>query len=195
MPAFSALALDLSVLGPLTDHHLYQLCVANKNLRIERTKDGQVVLRSPVASDNSARNLRIAAALFNWNEREGGGIAFDSSGGFLLPDGSMRAPDVAWVAADRWHALTPAQREEFAPLCPDFVVELISKSDRLATLQQKMEEWIANGCRLAWLISPKDERAWVYRADGTVNAVTGFDQSLDGEDVLPGFTLPLEPLR
>jgi Uma2 family endonuclease len=189
------LVLDLSVVHPLTDGELFALCAAHKSLKIERTPNGALILMAPLGSESSTRESYLIYALYRWNQESGLGITFSSSGGFLLPDGSMRAPDAAWVAADRWHALTPTQREEFAPLCPDFVVELISKSDRLATLQQKMEEWVANGCRLAWLISPKDERAWVYRADGTVSAVTGFDQSLDGEAVLPGFTLPLEPLR
>ena len=129
-----------------------------------------------------------------WNLETDSGIVFDSNGGFLLPSGAMRAPDASWVAKERWEELLAAKREKFPPLCPDFVVELRSPTDWLPHAQVKMEEWMENGCRLAWLIDPQDERAYVYRADGTREVVASFDEVLNGEDVLPGFTLSLDQL-
>lgn len=188
------LTLDVSALAPLTDEALYRLCVANRELRIERTRDGELIIMPPTGGESSRRNSLIVTALGVWNERSGTGIVFDSSGGFLLPDRAMRSPDAAWVAKERWERLSAEERRTFPPLCPDFVVELMSESDRLHALQRKLEEWIENGCRLAWLIDPEAERAYVYRPGDAPREVP-FTEPLSGGDVLPGFTLPLEPLR
>ncbi len=188
------LTLDVSALAPLTDEALYQLCVSNRELRIERTQDGELIIMPPTGGESSRRNSLIVVALGIWNEAAGTGVVFDSSGGFLLPNGAMRSPDAAWVARERWERLSAEERRKFPPLCPDFVVELMSESDRLAPLQEKMEEWTRNGCRLAWLIAPALEKAWVYRPGERPREVP-FSEGLSGEEVLPGFNLPLEPLR
>ncbi len=188
------LTLDVSVLAPLTDEALYQLCVTNRELRIERTPDGELIVMSPTGGETGARSLRIQGLLFLWNEQTRTGIVFDSSTGFVLPNGAMRSPDAAWVARERWEGLSDEERRKFPPLCPDFVVELMSESDRLPPLWAKMEEWIENGCRLAWLIAPALEQAFVYRPGDAPREVS-FTEVLTGEDVLDGFTLPLEQLR
>ncbi|MDQ3607061.1 MAG: Uma2 family endonuclease [Gemmatimonadota bacterium] len=188
------LTLDVSVLAPLTDEALYQLCVANRELRIERSRDGELIIRSPAGGESSRRNSLIVLALGMWNEAAGTGVVFDSSGGFLLPNGAMRAPDAAWVASERWERLSDEERRKFPPLCPDFVVELMSDTDRLPPLREKLQEWIENGCRLAWLIAPALDRAYIYRPGAGPREVP-FTESLTGDDVLPGFTLPLEKLR
>jgi Uma2 family endonuclease len=188
------LTLDVSPLAPLTDEALYRLCVANRELRIERTRDGELIIMTPTGGETSRRNSLIVVALGVWNEQNGNGLVFDSSGGFLLPSSAMRSPDAAWVARERWERLTAEERRKLPPLCPDFVVELMSESDRLPPLQRKMEEWIENGCRLGWLIDPEGERVYVYRP-GSAPRVVSFTAKLDGEEVLSGFTLPLEQLR
>jgi Uma2 family endonuclease len=188
------LTLDVSALPPLTDEALYQLCISNRELRIERTRDGELIIMPPAGGETSRRNSLVVAALVLWNEQAHAGHVFDSSGGFVLPSGAMRSPDAAWVARERWERLTDEQRDKFPPLCPDFVAELRSESDRLHTLQEKMAEWIENGCRLACLIDPTRERACVYRP-GVAPREVSFTEALSGEEVLPGFTLPLEQLR
>jgi Uma2 family endonuclease len=149
------LTLDVSALAPLTDEALYRLCASNRELRIERTREGELILMPPAGGESSRRNGLIVAALAGWNQPHGTGVVFDSSGGFLLPSRAMRSPDAAWVARERWKRLSAEERRRFPPLCPDVVVEPMSETDRLHPLQAKMEEWIENGCRLAWLIDPE----------------------------------------
>ena len=143
---------------------------------------------------NSYYISAINAALFNWNLQQKRGKVFESSAGFLLPDGSMRAPDVAFVAREKWQGLTRKQQAQFLPLCPDFVVELRSPTDRLATLHANMEAWIANGCRLAWLIDPQAGQVHLYRPGASVEVLSGFDRVLSGEGILEGFQLDLAVL-
>jgi Uma2 family endonuclease len=188
------LTLDVSTLAPLTDEALYRLCASNRELRIERTREGELIIMPPTGGEASRRNSLIVIELGTWNARSGDGVVFDSSGGFLLPDGAMRSPDAAWVTRERWERLSAEERRRFPPLCPDFVVELRSESDRLHPLQRKMEEWIENGCRLGWLIDPQEERAYVYRPGAAPREVPSTAE-LSGEEVLPGFTLRLEQLR
>lgn len=176
---------------PLTDWQLYELCIANKELRIEREPNGQLTIMSPAGGRSSNRNVKLSTKVENWNESHELGEVFDSSSGFRLPSGAMRGPDVAWISNERWNALSEEEQEEFPPLCPDFVIELRSKTDALRPLKEKMEEWIANGCRLAWLIDPYNQTAYIYRMDGSMEMVDSFHQSLSGEEVLLGFELPL----
>lgn len=179
----------------LTDDKLYRICVANKGLRIERDSLGQLIIMSPVGSKSSNLNLKLVGMFWRWlEEHEALGYGFDSSAGFVLPDGSMRSPDAAWIEKKRWEGLTPEQQEKFAPLCPDFVIELRSKSDSLSVLKDKMTEWMKNGCRLAWLIDPIEKESYIYRQDGTVQKISGFDNRLSGDDLLPGFELHLSRL-
>ncbi len=120
---------------------------------------------------------------------------FESSAGFTLPNGAMRSPDAAFITQERWEAVSAEDRKGFAPICPDFVVELMSHSDTLKTLQDKMHKWIDNGCRLAWLINPKQHSVYIYRADGDVRVVESLEATLSGENVLPGFTLDLREIE
>jgi Uma2 family endonuclease len=174
----------------LSDDALYDLCAMNQELRIERTAEGEIIVISPTGGETGRRNGLITMALGAWAERDGTGVFFDSSTGFLLPNGAERAPDAAWVRRERWNALTPAQREKFPPLCPDFIVELRSPSDALEEQQAKMEEWAANGARLGWLIDPITRRVWVY--EGTNAPVCHDDAAkVNGDPVLPGFVLDL----
>lgn len=189
------MTVDVSEIGPLTDDALLRLCVANRDLRFERTSAGNLIVMSPTGGRSGLRSGRLFYALARWNEETGLGLAFDSSTGFRLPSGAMRAPDAAWVARARWDQLSDEEQDGFPPLCPDFVIELMSESDRLAPMQEKMEEWMANGCRLAWLLQPKDAHAFVYQAGGGRSVVDSFDDVLSGEAVLPGFGLHLAGLR
>lgn len=179
----------------LGDEELFRLCAANRNLRIERDASGNLIIMSPSGSKTSRRNSHVIWALVTWNRETGSGEVFDASGGFLLPNGAMRAPDAAWIPTERWEQFSPEEQEKFLPTCPDFVVELRSPSDRLADLQAKMQEYIENGCRLAWLIDPVEDQVFVYREGGRHSRIGSFEEVLSGEAVLPGFILDLQDLR
>jgi Uma2 family endonuclease len=188
--------LDVRSIGGFTDDELFALCATNKILRIERTAQGEIMLLHPTGGGSGYRNADITTQLSVWNKRHRLGIVFDSSAGFFLPSGAMRSPDASFVLQARWDALSEQEQEKFPPLCPDFAAELRSKNDSISDLQTKMrEEWMGNGCRLAWLIDPFGEMAYIYRADGSVSTVQGFDNVLSGEDVLPDFVLELRGLR
>ena len=164
----------------------------NPALMVEQNRNGEIVVVSPAGSESSRRNVEISFQLQRW-ARNFGGITFDSSVLFTLPDGSKRGPDASWIATDRWEALSKEDREAFAPICPDFAVELRSRSDRMKDLQQKMVEYLANGVRLGWLIDPYTRQAIVYRQNRVVE-VLDQPKSLFGEDVLPGFELDLSSI-
>ncbi len=177
----------------LTDDQLYALAGLNRDLRLERTAGGELIVMPPTGGETGRRNMRIAAQLGLWSERDASAVAFDSSTGFTLPNGAIRAPDAAWVARSRWVALTAEQREKFPPLCPDFVIELRSPTDRLPDVQAKMEEYIENGARLGWLLDPVGRRAYVYRPGAPVQRLDAPDAPSD-DPVLPGFTLDLREI-
>ena len=178
----------------LSDGELFRLCAANPELFIERTSDGELIFMAPAGGESSSRNSTIVLRLGLWNEETRSGKVFGPDGGFVLPDGAMRAPDASWIPLEKWEALSPEQRMKFPPLCPDFIIELRSESDRLRDLREKMTEYMSNGCRLGWLIDPVEGKAYVYRPEQEVD-VAGFDAVLSGEDVLPGFRLTLRELR
>lgn len=168
------------------------LVMANQDLRLERTATGHLIVNPPTGGETGRRNLSITGQLSVWFEANDRlGIAFDSSTGFELPNGANRSPDAAWVRQDRWDALSAAQREGFVPLCPDFVIELRSKTDKLKDLQAKMQEYLGNGTQLGWLIDPTNQRVEIYRADQTVEVLER-PMALSGEGILPGFTLSLK---
>ncbi len=172
------------------DEELFELCARNPELRIERTAEGNVIVRTPAGWESSHRNLEIALALGAWAKQDSTGLASDSSGGFVLPNGAMRSPDAAWVLRSRLSAISPAARRRFLPLCPDFVVELRSPSDSLAELQAKMDEYRANGARLGWLIDPEERRVHVYRP-GCAVEVLDRPTEISGDPELLGFVLDL----
>lgn len=158
----TAITLNLRPVLKLTDEQFFQLCQANGNLRLERTAQGELIIMPPTGSETGGRNAGLTAQIWLWNQQTRLGKTFDSSTGFKLPNGAERSPDAAWVRQDRWDALTPQQKRKFAPLCPDFVVELCSPSDELEKVQAKMQEYLANGIRLGWLIEPETRRVEIY---------------------------------
>jgi Uma2 family endonuclease len=177
----------------LTDDELFELCARNRELRIERTAEGEIIVMSPTGGETGRRNFLLLAQLAAWAARDATGVGFDSSTGFLLPNGAERAPDAAWLRRDRWEALSPEQRRKFVPLCPDFVVELRSPSNDLAELQLKMEEYATCGARLGWLIDIDEKRAWVFRPGRAIEVIEGA-VALSGEPELPGLILDLSAL-
>ncbi|MGO9833401.1 MAG: Uma2 family endonuclease [Polyangiaceae bacterium] len=177
----------------LSDDELFELCARNRNLHIEQTSEGEVIVMSPTGGDSGRRNFLLIVQLGAWAARDGTGVGFDSSTGFLLPNGAERAPDASWLRRDRWDALTGEQRRKFVPLCPDFVVELRSPSDDLAELEAKMDEYVACGARLGWLIDVEAKRAWIYRPGRPVESLENA-QTLTADPELPGLVLDLSVL-
>jgi Uma2 family endonuclease len=177
----------------MSDEQFSQICQHNRDLRFERTAQGDLIILAPTGGETGRANVEIAADLVLWNRRAQLGVVFGSSTGFKLPDGSTRSPDVAWVRLERWQALSPDQRRRFLPLCPDFVVELKSPSDDLADLQTKMQVYLDNGVQLGWLISPDLQQVEIYRANHPVE-VLHQPQSLSNKALLPGFCLNLSGL-
>ncbi len=177
----------------LTEKQFFELCQKNRDYRFERTATGELLIMPPAGSDTGRRNADITFQLQAWNRQSNLGVVFDSSAGFKLPNGSDRSPDASWVKRERWEALTPEQQETFAPLSPDFVIELRSPSDSLKALQTKMQEYMDNGVRLGWLIDRKNQRVEIYRQGQEVEIVSS-PATLSGEDVLPGFVLDLKDI-
>jgi Uma2 family endonuclease len=169
----------------------WRLCTANPELRLERTSRGEVIVMAPAGSDSGMKNAGLTAQLWVWNRAVDLGFAFDSSAGFTLPNGVVRASDAAWIARDRWLAVPPEARKKFAPICPDFVAEITSPSDELDTAREKMREYIDQGARLGWLLDPKSTLAEIYRPGREVESLRR-PATLSGEDVLPGFVLDLK---
>ena len=177
----------------LSNEQFYQLCQDNRDLRFERSCQGDLVIMSPTGGETSNRNIEIAYQLQAWSRQNKLGIAFDSSGGFKLPNDADRSPDAAWLPLKKWNKLTPEERQGFIPLCPDFVIELRSKSDRLKSLQNKMQEYLENGTQLGWLINRHDRQVEIYRQGQAVEILENPSQ-LSGENVLQGFILDLTPV-
>jgi Uma2 family endonuclease len=189
----TALTVNFNSVIKLTDEQFYQLCQDNETIRFERTATGELIIMPPAGGETSNRNAGLTAQLWVWNEPTKLGKVFDSSGGFKLPNGADRSPDAAWVKLESWNALTPEQQTRFVPLCPDFVVELLSPSDSLTETQKKMKEYRDNGARLGWLINRKSTQVEIYRPGQDVEVLES-PANLSGEDVLPGFVLNLEPI-
>jgi Uma2 family endonuclease len=186
-----SLELPRAIALHVTQEQFEILAAANRDLRLERTAAGELIVNPPTGGETGYCNIKISYFLVKWVEEEGGnGIPFDSSTGFRLPNGANRSPDASWVSQERWQSLTPQQQKGFVPLCPDFVVELRSQSDTLPKLQTKMLEYLDNGARLGWLIDPQNRQVEIYRP-GRVVEVLENPTELSGEDVLPGFILNL----
>ncbi|WP_293350991.1 MULTISPECIES: Uma2 family endonuclease [unclassified Microcoleus] len=190
-PQTISLEVPNSIALLVTGEQFEALTLANPDLRLERTAQGELIVNPPTGGESGNSNLSISGQLDRWCElNEDLGKGFDSSTGFILPNGARRSPDASWVSRARWEALTPKERKGFVPLCPDFVVELRSASDSLSTLQAKMREYIDNGARLGWLIDPQNRRVEIYRQQAEVE-ISIDPAELSGEDVLPGFVLNL----
>lgn len=179
----------------MSEEEFFAFCQANRELRIEKDQNGNVIIMPPTGSETGRFNTELITELNLWNRQTGLGLVFDSSTGFKLPNGAVRSPDASWIRKERWDTLAPADRKKFAPLCPDFVVELRSETDNLEKLREKMAEYIENGCQLAWLIDRSSEEVHIYQPQKDILHVHGFDQSLSGEDILPGFSFDLTLMR
>jgi Uma2 family endonuclease len=175
----------------VSDYDFWRLCQLNPDLRLERDASGELIVMPPAAPDSGHRNAGITAQLWNWNQKSGLGVDFDSSAGFTLPNTAIRGPDASWMTRARWDALSKQEREKFSHICPDFVVELRSKNDDMSTLRRKMEEYITQGIKLGWFIDPRGGTVEIYRPGQSVEVLKR-PAMLSGENVLPGFILDLK---
>lgn len=189
----TTLTLNLNPIIKLTDDQFFQLCQENENIRLERTAKGELIIMSPAGGETGSSNAGLTAQIWIWNQQHKLGKVFDSSTGFNLPNGANRAPDASWVKLETWNALTPEQQKKFPPICPDFVVELLSPSDSLKETQDKMKEYRDNGAVLGWLINRKSRQVEIYRPHQEVEMLES-PATVSGEDVLPGFILNLESI-
>jgi Uma2 family endonuclease len=191
--ASSSVKVDISalmVLPKMSEEQFYEFCRRNTDLRIERSAQGEVIIMPPTFADTGNRNNKLSYQVTRWAEENENGEVFDSSAGFTLPNGATRSPDVSWIRIDRWNALTAAQQASFAPICPDFVIELRSDSDSLKGLQEKMREYIENGVVLGLIVDRKNRKVYCYRADGSVE-VLSHPQVVSCDPELPGLTLQM----
>ncbi len=184
------LTLNLPETEPMTDEQLYKFCAVNRELRIERSASGDVIVMLPTFSETGNRNLKIVQQLANWSDRDETGEVFDSSTGFTLPNGAIRSPDAFWIQLERWNALSDEQKASFAPICPDFAIELRSPSDRLGDWQDQMQEYIANGTSLGWLIDRQNRKVYIDRPDREPE-ILDTPETVSGDPELPGFTLQM----
>ncbi len=178
-----------------TDKEFYDFCQANEHLKFERDAQGNIILMANTTPRTGLRNSELNLEIGLWNRQNKLGFVFDSSSAFTLRTTAVRSADVAWITTERWNKISDADKHSFTHLCPDFIIELMSKSERLASCQEKMDEWMANGCRLAWLIDTDSEKAYVYRQGRETETVSFAGGKLSGEDVLQGFELDLKILK
>ena len=177
----------------MSDEQFFAFCQLNRDVKIERNAQGEIVIMSPTGSETGNWNSSFNGVLFVWNNQTKLGKTFDSSAGFKLPNGATYGPDAAWMPLEKWNSISAAEKRKFAPLVPDFIMELRSPSDRLEPIQDKIAEFMECGCLLAWLIDPEAQQTTVYRADGS-ETIVHFEEVLSGEDVLPGFSVNLANL-
>jgi Uma2 family endonuclease len=177
----------------LENDQFFEICQINRDLRIERNARGELLIMPPAGGRTSERNAEITMQLRIWAKRDGTGVSFDSSGGFVLPNDAVRSPDAAWIRQSRLESVTAEQRKKFIPLCPDFVLELRSPTDPLGILQSKMQEYLDNGAQLGWLIDPETQRVYVYRPASPVECLDKPDL-LTGDPVLAEFFLNLREI-
>ena len=187
----TAITINFNNILKLTDEQFYQLCRDNPDIQFERNIRGELTIMPPTGGETGKRNASIIADFVIWNRQTKLGEVFDSSTCFKLPNGSNRSPDLSWIKLERWNALTPQQREKFPPIAPDFVLELMSPSDRLQDVQEKMQEYMDGGVKLGWLIDSKNRYVEIYRQGQAVEALNS-PTSLSGEDILPSFVLKIE---
>jgi Uma2 family endonuclease len=174
----------------MTDDEYFQFCQINRKLRIERTAQGDILIMPPAGFESGYRNNELSAQLRNWALKDGRGLAFDSNTEYMLPNGAAYSPDASWVLSSRVETLTKDQKRKFPPLCPDFVIELMSPSDRLPKAKAKMQEWTANGVQLAWLLDPDHRTAYIYRPGHEPEQIVN-PERLIGEGPVAGFVLEL----
>ena len=187
------LVLQMSPAVEMTDDQFFEFCQLNRDLRIERTAKGELIIMSPTGSETGNRNFDLIVQLGIWVRQDGTGIGFDSSAGFTLPNGATKSSDAAWIKLTQWNNIPPEQRVKFAPICPDFVVELRSPSDTLQPLKDKLQEYIDNGALLGWLIDRKNRKVYIYRPQQDIETLD-HPSTLSGESLLPGFVLDLSTI-
>lgn len=180
-------------LKKMNDDEFFEFCQRNKKMRIEMDKHGAITIMPPTGSETGKRNFKLAVKFGNWVEKDGTGEGFDSSTGFRLPNGAKRSPDLSWMTLKKWSAISAAKRKKFAPVCPDFVVELRSETDSLRKLQNKMREYIENGASLGWLIDATTRKIYVYRPNTEVKTLENPNE-ISGEPLLQGFVLNLKEI-
>ncbi len=186
----SSLLVHLRPVLEMSDEQFFEFCQLNRDLRIERTAEGDLRIMPPTGGETSHRNAKLIMQVMFWAKQDQTGVVFDSSGGFDLPNRATRSPDVAWVRRSRLQALPKEQKQKFIPLCPDFVIELRSRSDSLKQAKDKIQEYIENGAQLGWLIDADNKRIYVYRPGKKVEQLDNA-QTISGDPILPGFVLDL----
>lgn len=179
----------------MTNDELYEFCVLNRDLQIERDSAQNIIIMSPVGGSSGFYEKNIMFELEFWVRQNKLGLTFSSSTGFLLPNGAMRSPDGCWVSDERWAKVPQAAKNKFLPVVPNFIVEVRSPSDSLKALQEKMLEWLENGAELGWLIDFKNQQSYIYRPNHSVELIKGFDKKLNGENILKGFEFDLSELK
>ncbi|MGK7932541.1 MAG: Uma2 family endonuclease [Microcystaceae cyanobacterium] len=177
----------------MTNEQFFNFCHENRDYRFEKTADGKLLIMSPTGSETGNRNFNLIVQLGIWTEKDGKGIGFDSSTGFILPNGANRSPDAAWITLERWEAIDPKQRQKFAPICPDFVIEIRSPSDDLATLQNKLLEYMENGAKLGWLLDRHNRTVYIYRQNQPVQCLDN-PSIVQGEALVSGFQLDMSKI-
>jgi Uma2 family endonuclease len=183
----------IGITRSITPKEFERLCRKYSDLRLELTSTGELIVMPPTGSETGRRNFDLTYQLGAWAKKDGTGIGFDSSTIFALPNGARRSPDASWVKREKWERLTPRERKGFAPICPDFVVEIRSETDRLITLLSKMEEYIANGATMGWLIDPLTRRVHIYRPEQEPFILEN-PETVSGDPLLPSFRLEMGEL-
>ena len=186
----TAITLNLDSITRLTHEQFYDLCMANRSVAMERSPAGELIIMPPIGGVSGEREADLIAELVLWNRQAQSGIVFSSSTVFNLPNGGDRSPDAAWVRNEVWDTLSQEEKEKFPPICPDFVIELRSRTDRLKPLQAKMQEYLASGLQLGWLINPQDQQVEIYSPNQKIETVA-YPVELSGELILPGFKLSI----
>ena len=177
----------------ISDEQFEQLCVQNQDTKFEMTSQGELIVMSPTGSESGRKNADLLTQISIWNRQTKLGVVFDSSTGFTLPNGAMRSPDVSWIEVSRWNELTKKQKRGFAPIAPDFALELLSPNDRLQDTQLKMKEYLECGVKLGWLINPDEKQVEIYRLDKEVEMLDS-PNSLSGEELMPGLVVELDEI-
>jgi Uma2 family endonuclease len=189
-----ALVLRDSITGSMSDEEFLKFCLENPGLRIERNSNLEIIIMSPVSTLSGLHSSEIFFQLANWSKKDGRGLVFDSSTGFTLPDRSVLSPDASWMSLEKWNNLTMEDRDKFAPVCPDFVIEVCSKTGDIDALKEKMNVWIKNGAQLGWLIDPRNKTSIIFRPGRSEENVQEFI-SITGETPVEGFILDLTLLK